>query len=408
MTWRRLPLKRVAGIRVSNVDKKAVDGELRVRLCNYTDVYYRDSIEPSQEFMRATASPEQVSAFRLERGDVVITKDSESADDIGVPTYVERGAPDLVCGYHLALIRPLQGLIDGRFLFWAMTSSTMRRQLEVAATGITRFGLRAEAIGSAALGLPPLPVQRAIADFLDSETARIDALIDKKRGLLELLRQRREGYIEHAIRGLIAEWGEAPLKYLARSVTVGIVVTPAAWYAEAGIPALRGQNVKPGRIVLDDLVHLTHEGHALHRKSELRSGDVVVVRTGQAGAAAVVPPRVAGANCVDLIIVRPGPSADAKFLEHVLNSDWTQKHVEQHSVGTIQSHFNVSAMKAVPVPSAPIRRQREVVASLGKLTARVDSTVARLYRQIDLLAEHRQALITAAVTGQLKVPGVAA
>ena len=253
-----------------------------------------------------------------------------------------------------------------------------------------------------------LAKQRAIADFLDAETARIDALIEKKRGLRELLRRRREGHIEHAIRGLVAEWGEAPLKYLARSVTVGIVVTPAAWYAEAGVPALRGQNVKPGRIVLDDLVYLTDEGHALHRKSELRSGDVVVVRTGQAGAATVVPPRVAGANCVDLIIVRPGPSADAKFLEHVLNSDWTRKHVERYSVGTIQSHFNVSAMKAVPVPSAPIRRQREVVASLGKLTARVDSTVARLDRQIDLLAEHRQALITAAVTGQLKVPGVAA
>ncbi len=126
MTWQTALLKRVASIRVSNVDKKSVEGDPSVRLCNYTDVYYRDLIDPSQDFMRATASREQVDAFRLETGDVIITKDSESADDIGVPTYVEAGASDLVCGYHLALIRPSQEVVNGRFLFWAVASSMMR------------------------------------------------------------------------------------------------------------------------------------------------------------------------------------------------------------------------------------------------------------------------------------------
>ncbi len=97
-----LPLKRIASVRVSDVDKKSVEGEPPVRLCNYTDVYYRDEIEPGQAFMVATASPEQIAAFRLQPGDVIITKDSETADDIAVPAYVRATASDLICGYHLA------------------------------------------------------------------------------------------------------------------------------------------------------------------------------------------------------------------------------------------------------------------------------------------------------------------
>jgi len=73
-----VPLKSVAEIRVSNVDKKSVDGQVPVRLCNYTDVYHRSAIQADQEFMAATATTEQLTAFRLLPGDVVITKDSET------------------------------------------------------------------------------------------------------------------------------------------------------------------------------------------------------------------------------------------------------------------------------------------------------------------------------------------
>ena len=83
----------------------------------------------------------------------------------------------------------------------------------------------------------------------------------------------------------------------------------------------------------------------MHLKSRLIRGDIVVVRTGQAGAACVVPEDMDGANCVDLLIVRRSPRLDPQFLEYVINSDWTIKHIEQHSVGSIQSHFNVESLK---------------------------------------------------------------
>lgn len=109
-------LKHVADIRVSSVDKKSTDGDLPVRLCNYTDVYFNERITGSINFMEATATPSQIAAFGLRRGDVVLTKDSETPDDIGVSAVVAEDLPDLVCGYHLAIVRARGGSATGRYL----------------------------------------------------------------------------------------------------------------------------------------------------------------------------------------------------------------------------------------------------------------------------------------------------
>lgn len=406
MTTRRL--KHLARIAVSNVDKKTASDERPVRLCNYTDVYYNERITANLPFMEATASADQIERFALRAGDVLLTKDSETPDDIAVPAYVTADLPGVVCGYHLALLRPSQE-VDGRYLFWALTSRSSREQFSASANGITRFGLRYDSFGEVLVPLPSLARQRAIADYLDRETARIDALIEQKGKLVNLLQSRVEAVVESHVRQLVEEFGSTPLKFAVKRVEVGIVITPSAWYGDdSGVPALRGLNVQPGRIDLTDLVYLTEEGQEVHHKSVLRHGDVVVVRTGQAGAAAVVPPELDGCNCIDLVIVRPSPELVPQFLEYVLNSDWTQKHVEEYSVGTIQSHFNVGAMKQVPIPLPPLGRQAEVVEKLRAERAAIEELKERLNRQIDMLAEHRQALITTAVTGELDLAVVAA
>jgi type I restriction enzyme, S subunit len=257
-----------------------------------------------------------------------------------------------------------------------------------------------------AVPVPPVWIQERIADFLDVETARIDALIAKKRRLSDLAVERLSSVIELQLRTLATQIGERRLKMVAEDITVGIVITPSAWYVEGdGVPALRGVNVKPGRIDVSDLIKLSHEGHGLHRKSALRAGDVVVVRTGQAGAAAVVPDSLNGANCIDLLIVRPG-ALDSRYLSFVLNSDWTQKHVEKHSVGAIQAHFNVGSLAELPIPTPSVKEQAEFVPKIDRIATRHRATREKIDKQIALLREHRQALITAAVTGEMEVPGV--
>lgn len=201
MTSPTLRLKHLAKLSVSGVDKKSYSDEVPVRLVNYTDVYYGDRIVPELDLMRATATTREIGAFRLIPGDVIITKDSEAADDIGIAAYVERSAPDMVCGYHLALCRPRLTYVDSRFLFWALTSDEARDQFSRAATGVTRYGLRADAIGDVRLVIPPLPEQQTVADYLDNETARIDAVIAKKSKIKDLLENRLESLAEEVTVG---------------------------------------------------------------------------------------------------------------------------------------------------------------------------------------------------------------
>lgn len=139
--WRRVPLKAVCNYTVSNVDKHSFEDELPVRLCNYTDVYKNDRVSPELDLMIATASENEIERFHLEVGDVIITKDSESWDDIAIPAYVESTANDFICGYHLAFMRPDSKVLDGRFLFRCIQSRPVALQLELEATGVTRYGL---------------------------------------------------------------------------------------------------------------------------------------------------------------------------------------------------------------------------------------------------------------------------
>lgn len=293
--------------------------------------------------------------------------------------------------------------LDLRFFRYVLISR--KSAIASKGQGSTFVELSSAALADFRVPKPALVTQRAIADYLDTEAARIDALIGRKRSMIDLLQRRAAVQTETMIRELSSKFGDAPLKYVVDDIVVGIVVTPAAWYVldESGVAALRGVNVGRGRLHLDDLVRISPEGHALHTKSVLRSGDIVVVRTGQAGSATVVPPDLDGANCIDLIVIRPGRQ-DPLFLEFALNSDWTQKHIERHSVGTIQSHFNVGAMKELRIPMAPLPVQTETAQRLRRVRTHTEELCGLLDRQVLSLRERRQGLITAAVTGELEIP----
>ena len=118
--WSAPRLRGVSQMIVSNVNKISDADEEPVRLCNYVDVYKNELITERLAFMRATARKDEIRQYRLRRDDVVITKDSESWTDIGVPAYVTYEAEDLVCGYHLAILRSRKEALSGGYLFRAL------------------------------------------------------------------------------------------------------------------------------------------------------------------------------------------------------------------------------------------------------------------------------------------------
>jgi len=333
--WDVRRLKNVASVQLSNIDKKSVEGQESVRLCNYVDVYYSDFISSDMDFMSATATPEQVRRFSLRAGDVLITKDSESWMDIAVSAVVTSDLPNVLCGYHLALVRSPRRE-TGRFLARAFSALGPRDQFQIAANGITRFGLGGDAIRTSIFGMPPIQEQRAIASFLDRETTKIDALIEKKERLIELLQEKRSALITQAVtKGLDtnvpmkdsgiewlgkipAHWKAKRLKQVVPQITVGIVVTPSRYYVDDGISCLRSLNIAKGRIENAELVFISQAAYEFHRKSQIFNGDVVVVRAGKAGTAVVVPPEFNGANCIDLLIIRKSEKFDAWFLYYFI------------------------------------------------------------------------------------------
>jgi len=142
-TYQLKAISEIAKIITSPVDKKSFPDELPVFLCNYTDVYYHSVISKNMDFMRATAKQSEIDRFSLKPEDVVITKDSESADDIGVSTYIESVKDNLLCGYHLTILRPKK-IVDGRFLSYALGHPRIGYDFYRYANGITRFGLTAK------------------------------------------------------------------------------------------------------------------------------------------------------------------------------------------------------------------------------------------------------------------------
>ena len=117
-----MQLRHLSTIKNSNVDKITAPDEEPVRLCNYVDVYKNDIITNDLDFMPASATRTEIEKFGLRVGDVLITKDSEDRSDIAIPAYVAETGKDLICGYHLAMLRANPNLVRGDFLFWALRS----------------------------------------------------------------------------------------------------------------------------------------------------------------------------------------------------------------------------------------------------------------------------------------------
>ncbi len=199
--WEVCTLKQVTIIRLSGVDKHTVEGERPIQLCNYTDVYNRDFISSDIEFMPASATDAEITGLTLRAGDVLITKDSEVWDDIAVPALVTENLNGVLCGYHLALIRPIQSHLVGEFLFHAFAVPALARQFHMAANGVTRYGLSKHAIKNAVIPVPPVQEQEAICRWIVDHLKPIASSMDRAQKEVDLIREYRTRLIADVVTG---------------------------------------------------------------------------------------------------------------------------------------------------------------------------------------------------------------
>ncbi|WP_208113604.1 restriction endonuclease subunit S [Tahibacter aquaticus] len=201
--WDIALVKHVADVRFSGVDKHSHDHETSVRLCNYTDVYKNDKITGDMDLMQATATAGEIARLTLKAGDVIITKDSETPDDIAVPAWVPVGLPGVVCAYHLGLLRPEPGRIEGEFLFRAIGSARIAEQFHVLATGVTRFALGKHDVKNAVIPLPPIGEQKVICRWIADECKPLEEAILRAEDEIKLIREYRDRQIADVVTGQV-------------------------------------------------------------------------------------------------------------------------------------------------------------------------------------------------------------
>lgn len=169
----------------------------------------------------------------------------------------------------------------------------------------------------------------------------------------------------------MGEWERVRLNEVCREITVGHVGPMADKYIDDGTPFLRSLSVEPFRITREGLKFIDADFHAKLKKSALRPGDVVIVRTGKPGSCAVIPDWLEDANCSDLVIARCGPRLRPRFLCYVVNSVAGQ-HIYNHLVGAVQQHFNVGSARALEFELPDLEEQDEILALLGALDDKID------------------------------------
>ncbi len=348
----------------------------------------------------------QTGYVRFRRGDVLLPKvtptfqAARTALVNDLPTAVGAGSTEL----HVLRARPDS---DARMVAYATRTKHFVEEGVTAFQGVAGLQRVPERfVANFVVPDWPLEEQRRIADFLDDQVALLDRAIALRQQQKALLVDRHEAEVERTLRPKGTATPEVRARHMVAGLGVGIVIQPAALYSEDenAVLAVRGKDISPGRIAPPDaLIRISREGHEENRRSELRPQDILVVRSGKAGAAAQVPDELVGGNCIDVVVVRPGDGMDPRYLEHSINCLRARENVLERAEGAIQKHFGVEDMKALPVVPRPLAEQRAVGAYLDRATADVERMSNLLTQSLLLLLERKQAMITAAVTGQFDV-----
>jgi len=177
LNWTKEKLVNVADIKMSNVDKKTIETEMPIQLCNYTDVYKNSYIDKnkSDNFMFASCSKNEYDKFVLKSGQVAITKDSEKSNDIGIPTYISDSLDNVVLSYHLALFTPFEDKLDGKFLRYWLDTKQSKIYFENNASGSgQRYFLALDTVKGIPLFLPELKEQQEISNLLFNLDSKIE------------------------------------------------------------------------------------------------------------------------------------------------------------------------------------------------------------------------------------------
>lgn len=398
--WFNTTLGDVVEVRVSNVDKKTLPGERSVRLCNYMDVYSTNAVTPDRVLMLASATEPEYLRFRLLTGDVVITKDSESPDDIAVPTYIGPGiGEDVVCGYHLAMLRP-KSSVDGHFLSYLLRLPEVNLHFAKVATGSTRYGLGLQSIHDTPLRIPKnLAEQRGIADVLSA----LDEQIEMTEVLVAKSKLRSKGLMADLLSCRLLppqDVNDVLLSDVVPDVQYGI---STSLDVVGVIPVLRMNNLSGGEISISDL---KYSPSSVSSNLLLHPGDVLFNRTNSmehVGRTSIWRGQLAEATFAsNLVRLKPDlRKLMPEYLVYLLEWDVHQLQMRKFATpGVQQVNINPTSLRRcrVCLPKS-LAVQRDVVDALDSAREHVSGLRAEAAK----LRLQKQGLMRDLLTGKVRI-----
>ncbi len=404
------------------LDEKRITGEHLAPYLRNVDVQWgRININdlPEMDFHSGEAA-----RYGLAIGDLLVCEGGE----VGRAAIWEGALSE--CYYQKALhrVRPHDKHSDvPNFLFYVLAAAASRSIFEQSEGKSTISHLTAEAFRRYRFPFPSRLEQISIATFLDRETAKIDALVADYRTLIELLQEKRQAVISHAVTkgldptvpmkdsgvewlGVVPEhWSVCSLSYRYQ-VELGKMLDEKRITGEYLGPYLRNVDVQWGRINTDDLPEMDFRGDDTERYA-LRVGDLLVCEGGEVGRAAIwKAPIVECYYQKALHRVRPrSPGSDiADFLYFVLLAAASRNIFSESAGKSTIAHLTAEAFRRYRFPFPPIAEQSAIATFLDHETAKIDALITDAQGAITLLQERRTALISAAVTGKIDVRGLVA
>lgn len=364
--------------------------------------------------------PGERAAYSLRHGDILVTEGSGSLAAVGASAVWRGDLPGTVCFQNtLIRLRPRPDIADGRYLGWWARSAYVSGQFASIASGANIRHLSAERVKGLPVALPPLDEQRRIADFLDTETEHIDKLAQLRSRQLEMVAEHDAAATYDAIRGatLGATMYSSELSWLGEvadgfrsaavsyefEVALGKMLNPSRAQGDSLRPYLRNTNVQWDRIEIDDLLLMNFPPEE-RRRYEVRPGDLLVCEGGEPGRAAIWDGAIEEIYYQKALHrVRPRGTSSVRWLYYCLRAATFMNVFAVQGNTTTIAHLTGEQLKAQRFPFPERAVQDKLVEALDERAQDRREFRAAVDRQLGLLAERRQALITAAVTGQIDV-----
>jgi type I restriction enzyme, S subunit len=357
----------------------------------------------------------------VQKGDFVINSRSDRKGSSGLSKL--DGSVSLI-----SIVLTPRIKIDGQFSNWLLKSRNFQEEFYRWGSGIVAdlWSTRYDDMRAITLALPPLTEQVRIAAFLDHETAKIDAVVEEQKRLIDLLKEKRQAVISHAVtKGLnpkapvkpsnvewlgdiSADWQKIQLGKLCLQVSDGPHFSPT--YVDEGVMFISARNIKVDAWSLEDAKYVSEADFAEFSKRVVpEKGDVLYTKGGTTGVARVVDFDERFQVWVHVAVLKIDRDiAEPHFVAYALNSRGCYEQSQLHTRGATNQDLGLTRMTKIWLALPKPNEQREIVKRLHEITSSLDLLVREAEGVIGILQERRSALISAAVTGKIDVRGIAA